>query len=235
MSQYFDLTHLIQGFPQLLAFLGITLMVTALAVIFGTALGLIIMVFKLSESRLLRFLGNLYTTLMRCTPSIVLLFLVYYGVPAIAESMNIYLHDVHSAVFVVLTFTIQFAAIMSEVLRSAYLSVDKQQYEAGVSVGLTPIQTYIRIIIPQAVIVALPNFSNALLELLKEGSLAYTIGFIDMMGKANLIVESNFNAHALEIYLALSLIYWSLSLLIEYTFSKFEQRFSKKKRQPSTI
>src|SRR5690625_6139902 len=92
---------------------------------------------------------------------------------------------------------------MSEVLRSAYLSVDKQQYEAGVSVGLTSIQTYIRIIIPQAVIVALPNFANALLELLKEGSLAYTIGFIDMMGKANLIVESNFNAHVLEIYLAL--------------------------------
>ncbi|HLS61003.1 MAG TPA: amino acid ABC transporter permease [Virgibacillus sp.] len=235
MSQYFDLTHLIQGFPQLLAFLGITLMVTALAVIFGTALGLIIMVFKLSESRLLRFLGNLYTTLMRCTPSIVLLFLVYYGVPAIAESLNIYLHDVHSGVFVVLTFTIQFAAIMSEVLRSAYLSVDKQQYEAGVSVGLTSIQTYIRIIIPQAVIVALPNFANALLELLKEGSLAYTIGFIDMMGKANLIVESNFNAHALEIYLALSLIYWSLSLIIEYIFSKVEQRFSKKQRQPGTI
>src|SRR5690625_6791078 len=105
-------------------------MLTALAVIFGTALGIIIMVFNLSESRLLRFLGNLYTTLMRCTPSIVLLFLVYYGVAAIAESLNIYFHDVHSGVFVVLTFTIQFAATVSEVLRSAYFSVDRQQYEA---------------------------------------------------------------------------------------------------------
>src|SRR5690625_5390794 len=81
------------------------------------------MVFKLSESRLLRFLGNLYTTLMRCTPSIVLLFLVYYGVPAIAESLNIYLHDVHSGVFVVLTFTIQFADRKSTRLNSSHVAI----------------------------------------------------------------------------------------------------------------
>src|SRR5690625_2547438 len=112
MSQYFDLTHLIQGFPQLLAFLGITLMVTTLDVIFVVGLGLIIIVFRLSVSRLLRVLGNLYTALVRCAPSIVLLFLVYYGVPAVAESLHIYLHDVHGGVFVVLTFTFQFAAIM---------------------------------------------------------------------------------------------------------------------------
>lgn len=222
MNEYFDSTYLIKAFPELLNFLNVTLLMTFLACVLGTLLGFLIMLAKLSEYRILQILGSFYTTIMRCTPSIVLLFLVYYGLPACAEVIGINLHNIHTGVFVIVTFTIQFAAIMSEVMRSAYQSVDLNQFEAGVSVGLTQFQTYRRIIIPQALVVALPNFTNALLELLKEGSLAYTIGFIDMMGKANLIVESNFNAHALEIYLALGLIYWLLSIVIEYSLSKIE-------------
>lgn len=226
MNEYFDSTYLIQAFPELLSFLNVTLLMTFLACVLGTLLGFLIMLAKLSEYRILQLLGGFYTTIMRCTPSIVLLFLVYYGLPACAEVIGINLHNIHTGIFVIVTFTIQFAAIMSEVMRSAYQSVDLNQYEAGVSVGLTQFQTYRRIIIPQAIVVALPNFTNALLELLKEGSLAYTIGFIDMMGKANLIVESNFNAHALEIYLALGLIYWLLSIIIEYSISKVESFYS---------
>lgn len=233
MNEYFDSTYLINAFPELLNFLSVTLFITILACLLGTILGFLIMLTKLSKYRILQIIGNLYTTIMRCTPSIVLLFLVYYGLPACAEIININLHDVHTGVFVVVTFTIQFAAIISEVMRSAYLSIDSNQYEAGVSVGMTKFQTYKRIIIPQAIVIAIPNFANALLELLKEGSLAYTIGFIDMVGKANLIVESNFNAHALEIYLALGLIYWLLSIIIEYSFTKIESYFNQGKK--STI
>lgn len=233
MNEYFDSTYLINAFPELLNFLSVTLFITILACLFGTILGFLIMLTKLSRYRLLQIIGDLYTTIMRCTPSIVLLFLVYYGLPACAEIINVNLNDVHTGIFVVITFTIQFAAIISEVMRSAYLSIDPNQYEAGVSVGMTKFQTYKRIIIPQAIVIVLPNFANALLELLKEGSLAYTIGFIDMVGKANLIVESNFNAHALEIYLALGLIYWLLSIIIEYAFTKIESYFNQGKK--STI
>ena len=119
---------------------------------------------------------------------------------------------------------------MSEVIRSAYESVDKGQFEAAVSVGLSPFQAYRRIVFPQAFVVAIPNFGNSLLELIKEGSLAYTIGLIDVMGKANLIIASNYNAHALEIYLALSIIYWIISIVIEQVFLKFEKGFSKGKQ-----
>ncbi len=78
--------------------------------------------------------------------------------------------------------------------------------------------------------VALPNFGNGLLELLKEGSLAYTIGLIDVMGKANMIIASNYNSHALEIYIALSIIYWVLSIVIEQFFLKLEKLFGKGKQ-----
>ena len=124
---------------------------------------------------------------------------------------------------------------MSEVIRSAYQSVDKGQYEAGVSVGLSNFQVFRRIVVPQAFVVALPNFGNGLLELIKEGSLAYTIGLIDVMGKAQLIIDSRFNAHALETYLALSIIYWVLSILIEQSFLKLEKFFSKGKQVIKTI
>lgn len=171
---------------------------------------------------------------MRCTPSIVLLFLVYYGVPALAENFGLNFHDIDTAIFVIVTFTLQFAAIMSEVIRSSYGSIDKGQYEAAVSVGLTPFQAYRRIIFPQALVVALPNLGNGMIALLQEGALAYTIGLIDVVGKANLIIASNINAHALEIFIALAIIYWVLSLIIEKFFSILEKFFSKGKKTLET-
>ncbi|KHF33136.1 L-cystine transport system permease protein TcyL [Paenibacillus sp. P1XP2] len=82
---------------------------------------------------------------------------------------------------------------------------------------------------------ALPNFGNSLLALIKEGALAYTIGLIDVIGKASLIISSNYNAHALEIYLALSLIYWVVSIAIEQLFSKLERIFGKGKQALKTV
>ncbi len=235
MEKYFDINYLWTALPQLLPYLWITLFVAALAVIFGSLLGLLIAVFKLSKNRFLRFIANSYITIMRCTPSIVLLFLVYYGVPAFSDYFfGIYLQDVSTGVFVVITFSLQFAAMMAEVIRSAYLSVDKGQYEAAVSVGLTPFQAYRRIIFPQAVVIALPNFGNGLISVLQEGALAYTIGFIDIVGKANLIIANNYNTHTLEIYIALAVFYWILSIAIEKFFGKLEKVFSKGQRSLKT-
>lgn len=230
MENYFDVTYLWSSFPLLLPYLQITFIVTILSVLFGSLLGLLLAVMKLGKSKIARLIANGYTTIMRCTPSIVLLFLVYYGIPAIGANFGLNLNDVDKMIFIVITFSLQFAAIMSEVIRSAYQSIDRGQYEAGVSVGLSNIQAFRRIILPQAFVVALPNFGNGLLELIKEGSLAYTIGLIDVMGKASLIIDGRFNAHALETYLALSIIYWVISIIIEQTFLRLEKIFSKGKQ-----
>lgn len=202
-------------------------MVAGSSVLFGTIFGLLLAAAKIGGHKFVRKLANGYTTILRCTPSIVLLFLVYYGVPAIGNNFGIDLNNIDKAIFVVVAFTLQFAAIMSEVIRSAYQSINKGQFEAGVSVGLSPFQTYRRIIFPQALVVALPNFGNGLIALLQEGALAYTIGLIDVVGKAELIIASNYNTHALEIFLALAVIYWILSILIEQFFLRLEKFFSK--------
>jgi len=234
MEKYFDATYIWKALPDLLRFLWITFLVAGLAVLFGSFFGLLLAAAKIGQNKWARRLANGYTTVMRCTPSIVLLFLVYYGIPALFEVFGIDLQGVHTGIFVVTTFTLQFAAIMSEVIRSAYESIDKGQYEAAVSVGLSPIQAYRRIIFPQAIVVALPNFGNGLIAILQEGALAYTIGFIDIVGKANLIIASNYGTHTLEIFLALAFIYWILAIAIEKFFGKLEKIFSKGKQPLKT-
>lgn len=234
MEKYFDSTYIWDSFPQLIPFLKVTFMVAGLAVLFGTLLGFIIAAAKIGKNKFARQIANGYTTIMRCTPSIVLLFLIYYGVPALGNNFGVNLNDLHTAVFVVITFTLQFAAAMSEVMRSAHESIDRGQFEAAVSVGLSNTQAYWRIVLPQAFVVALPNFGNSFLAVLQEGSLAYTIGLIDVVGKANLIIASNYEAHALEIYLALAVIFWVLSIAIEQFFFKLEKVFSKGKRVVKT-
>ncbi|MBM7608993.1 L-cystine transport system permease protein [Lysinibacillus composti] len=231
MEKYFDIEYIWSSLPQLLPFLKVTFLVVGLSVLIGSLFGLVLAFAKMSNSKLLRVLANAYTTVMRCTPSIVLLFLVYYGVPAFAEGLfGLDLQDIHTGVYVVLTFTLQFAAMMSEVARSAIQSINKGQYEAAVSVGLTPFQAYRRIIFPQAFVVALPNFGNGLISILQEGALAYTIGFVDVVGKANLIIANNYNTHQLEIYIALAIIYWVLAIVIEKIFELLEKAFSKGSR-----
>lgn len=227
MDSYFDSSYIFESIPKLIPYLGVTFLVTVLSILFGTILGFILAIWKLGERNILRKIANGYTTALRCTPSIVLLFLVYYGIPALTKLFGIDMDNVHKIIFIVITFTLQFGATISEVIRTSYESVDRGQFEAAVSVGLTNIQAYIKIIIPQAVVVAIPNIGNAILALIKEGALAYTIGLIDVMGKANLIISNNFNAHALEIFIGLSIIYWVISIAIEQLFNLIERRLNK--------
>ncbi len=234
MEKYFDATYIWESIPVLLPFLKMTFMVAGLSVLFGTLLGFILAAAKIGKSKFARKIANGYTTILRCTPSIVLLFLVYYGIPALGNNFGLDLNDVDTAVFVVITFTLQFAAAMSEVMRSAYASIDKGQFEAAVSVGLSHTQAHKRIVFPQAFVVALPNFGNSLLAVLQEGSLAYTIGLIDVVGKANLIIAGNYNAHTLEIFIALAIIYWVLSIAIDQFFLKLEKIFGRGKQALKT-
>ena len=223
----FDFFYLLEQIPKLVPYLDVTFLVLILTLFFGTILGFVLTFWKLGKNLILRKLAYAFTTAMRCTPSIVLLFLVYYGLPALASILAFDLNELSKIFFVVTAFSLSFGNVMSEIIRSSYLAVEKGQYEAAVSVGLTRFDAFRRIILPQAAVVALPNIINSILALLKEGSLAYTIGLIDVMGKANLLIAMNYEAHALETLLALSFIYWSISIIIENANGLLEQKLSK--------
>ena len=214
--------------PQLLPFLSVTLAIMLATVFFGGILGFILAFCKL-KGRVSAKIAQAYIYIIRCIPSIVMLFMVYYGLPKFLLVFNIDINNYDRAFFVILTFSLLFAASMAEVFRTAYIAIDKGQTEAALSIGLTPLQAFIRIVFPQALVVARPNFTNALVNLMKEGALAYTIGLIDLMGKGDLIIYNNQGAYNLETYIALSLIYWAMTIIIEKTFMHLEMRLSRQR------
>jgi L-cystine transport system permease protein len=165
---------------------------------------------------------------MRCTPSIVLLFIVFYGLPKLTEELFDYnINDMNRAVFAIITFVLLFGAYISEVFRAAYKAVPHGQYEAAVSIGISPVKSFFHIMLPQAAMIALPNFGNSVINLLKEGALAYTIGLIDLIGRGNLIIAQNFGAYGIEVYLACMIIYWLMTLALEQCFYYAEKRLNK--------
>ena len=221
-------SYIFDVLPQLIQALPLTLWILLMTIFLGSLLGLLLTWAQLSKEKGLAGLARGYIFLLRCTPPIVLLFMVFYGLP---EFLNWWLGlDVNGwsrTVFVVLAMTLLFAASISEVFKSAYLAVPKGQLEAGLSIGLTTSQTLIRIICPQALHFALPNISNAILNLLKDTALAYTIGLADVMGTGNLIIGQNMGNYSLETYTAVALIYWGLALILALVSQGIEAKYDK--------
>lgn len=227
----FEPSYIFQVIPQLLPYLSVTLSIMACVVILGSLLGFFLARARIRRRHVLGLLADAYIGILRCTPPIVLLFIVFYGLPALLLAVTgVNINGIYKGIFVLITFTLLFAAPMAEVMRSAYLAIDPGQREAAISVGMSEPQAFMHIVLPQAAAVALPNFGNALINLMKDGTLAYTIGLIDVMGQGTLIIARNFGAYALETYLALTIIYWALTLIIEQLFGSIERHLSKGKK-----
>lgn len=215
-----------QALVKLLPYLSVTLGVTIVTAIFSIALSVILVKAQIGKNVIAKKVAKVYVGALRCTPAIVLLFIVFYGIPKLFLLFKIDVNFWPKAIFVIIALTLLYAANLSEIFRAALETLGKGQYEAAVSIGLTNFQAYRRIVIPQVLKIALPNLGNSFISLLKEGSLAYTIGFVDLIGKGNRIIALNFGAYAIETYIALALIYWSLTLIFEAIFKYFEKKFS---------
>ena len=231
MNRPFSPGQIWNSFLKIIPYFGVTLAVVLGTIILGLALAVLLFIQGKSERPFLRALSSSYINIIRCTPSSVLLFIVYYGIPKIALGLfGLNLNFSSKLAYVVISLSLIYSATLSEIIRSAYLALGRTQYEAALSIGLTPFQAVRRVMLPQGLVVALPNLGNSLISLFKEGSLAFTIGLIDMMGQGNLIISRNYGAYSLETYIALAIIYWALTLIIEQIFLKLEKHYSKGRR-----
>ena len=166
-----------------------------------------------------------YITLVRSTPSIILLFLVFYGLSAVTTGrMNRLVNSMPTVVFVIITFTINIGSSSAEIIRSAYNSINKGQMEAALSVGMTSVQAFTNVILPQMVKNSIPNIGNTVIFLIKEGALAYIIGLRDVLGQAYFLAARDLNAYALDMCIALTLVYWPITVGLEKFFSILEHR-----------
>ena len=204
--------------------LGSTFAYVILSLIFGTILGVLVYRLRNSGHAILRALGSLYVTIVRCTPSIVMLFLVFYGLPVITGGeVGEWMEGWPVLTFVCITFSVFIGASSSEMIRAALSAIPKGQKEAGLSVGLSDLQIFWHVILPQMLRNAMPNIGNTTIMLIKEGALAYTIGLRDVLGQAYYLSGREMNAYAVSMYIALTLIYWPLTLGLESLFAYLEK------------
>jgi len=222
MNKIFDPSYIFNSMPLIAKALPLTLIIMIVSLFFGLLLGLILTVMKLQRNTILNSTANGYTAFIRGTPPLLQLFLVFYGLPQILNSIGIDINDWNKSVFAIITFTLNSGAFISEIMRAAYLSVDIGQREAALSIGMNNFQCLRRIMIPQAFAIALPNLGNVIISLLKETSYVFTIGVIDIFGKAKLIASDGYGVRQLEVFMAVALIYWVISIVIEQMMSLYE-------------
>lgn len=210
--------------------LPVTLLMTAVSALIGLVLGFLIALVKIRKIPLLTQLFTLFVSFMRGTPQLVQLFLAFYGFPLIVEWLNLRwktsfdLNNIPALVYVFIAFGLNEAAYTSETFRAAILSVNKSEIEAARSIGLTNYQTMVRIILPSALIIAIPNLGNSLISLLKGTSLAFTVTVIDIMGQTRVIAGANLRFF--EAYISVALIYWLLCIVIEQLIKWVEKRLN---------
>lgn len=159
-----------------------------------------------------------YVSLIRGTPILVQIMIVFYGLPAI----GILLDPVPTAI---IAFSLNIGAYASETMRAAILSIPKGQWEAGFTIGMSYLQTFNRIILPQAVRVAVPPLANTFISLFKETSLASVVTITEMFRTAQQIANRSYDF--LPVYIEAALIYWIFCFVLSIYQEKLERYFSR--------
>jgi len=186
--------------------------------ILGLALGLVLALIHFFKIKFLKSFTRIYISFFRGTPLLVQMFLLYYGIPQIFPQFA----RMTAFTAAIIGLSLHSAAYMAEIIRGAIFSVDKGQMEACLSVGMTPVQAMKRVILPQAIRVAIPTLGNSYISLVKESSLAFTLGVAEMLAQAKMSAAASYKFF--ESYLAALLVYWLITLGISFLQEWLETR-----------
>ncbi|HFX0843129.1 TPA: amino acid ABC transporter permease [Pseudomonas aeruginosa] len=205
------------AWPFLLQGAMYTVLFAAVSMVLGLILGFSVAVVRVTKVPVVSQIAAVYVSAFRGTPLLVQIFVLYYGLP----SVGIEFTPVTAGI---LALTLNVAAYLSESMRGAILGIDKGQWEAGFSVGLTWGQTLWNIITPQALRLAVPSLSNSLISLIKDTSLISVITVTELMLATKEVIAETFQP--LPLYLAAAGIYWLLSALFERVQKALENRLT---------
>ena len=214
----FDFSLIWNSLPLLLAGAGATIEITAIAVGLGFVFGLITSVCRLSGVKILNILAVCYVNIIRGTPLLVQIFLIYFALPMIiGERINPFVAAVAAC-------SVNSGAYVAEIFRAGIQSVDKGQMEAGRSLGLSWMQTMRYIILPQAFKHVIPPLGNEFISMTKETSLVSVIGFEELTRRGQLIIAKTYGSF--EIWLTVAFIYLVMTFTIAQLVSYLERRFA---------
>jgi arginine/lysine/histidine/glutamine transport system substrate-binding/permease protein len=200
----------------------ITLMLTALSFSFGLLGGTALAVLLQAPWRAVHVLCRIYIDFFRGTPMLVQLFLIYFGLPALLQSLEVPF-SINRLAAAVTALSLNVAAYLAETLRSGIESIDRGQWEAADALGLSPIERMRFVIAPQALRRVLPPLANEFITLIKDTSLAAVIGFDELFRQGQLMVATTYRAF--EIYIAVALVYLLMTTTASLLFKRLEARW----------
>lgn len=203
-----DFAYMLEAVPSLLRFVPVTLFLAVTAMVISIVVGLILALCRFTKAPVLDQLAQVYISFFRGVPTLVQLFLVYFGLPQIFPAMA----GMGAMTAAIIGLGLKEASYLAEIFRAGLASVDRGQYEAGLATGLKPSQIYRHYIIPQAAYNALPATGTIFIGLIKETSIVFTLGITDLFARAQMTAANNFLYF--ETYLVAGLIYWVIILIV---------------------
>lgn len=208
--------------PFLLKGAWLTLQLSLEGMFLGLLLGFMLAMMRLSHFWPFSLISRFYVSIFRGTPLIAQLFMIYYGLP----QFGIELDPMPAAL---IGLSLNTAAYTSETLRAAISSIEKGQWEAAASIGMTRWQALYRVILPQAGRTALPPLGNSFIGLVKDTSLAATIQVPELFRQAQLITSRTMEVFTM--YLAASLIYWIMATLLSALQNRLEAHVNRQDQE----
>lgn len=208
-----------------------TIVISLFTVLFGTIIGIVFGLMKLSKIKIVKAIASTYIEIVRGTPVIVQVFIWYYGLDAIIDIPDIYIGDSLNLAQLIpgsLALALNSGAYVAEIIRAGILAVDKGQAEAAQSLGMKSPMIMRYIIMPQAIKNILPAIGNEFVVLIKESSILYVIGIQELMAKTSTIQSSTFLA--IPPLVITSIIYFILTFSLSRLVGGFERRLNKDDR-----
>ena len=214
----FNWEYFFQTLPYVASKLNITLSLTIISAIFSLIIGMVFALISYYKVVGLSQLLKVWVSFIRGTPVATQLFFFYYGL----ANLSSWILNMSPTVAVAVIMSLNMGAFVSETIRGSLISVDEGQREAAMSLGMSGWQMTSRIVIPQAIRVALPPLFNALINLFKMSSLAFLVGVRDVMGAAKIEGANTFQFF--ECYACVMLIYWVITLILTAFQKVLEKR-----------
>ncbi|MGL5869211.1 ABC transporter permease subunit [Clostridium chrysemydis] len=215
---YFDFMYAKSLIPLLIGAAKTTLFLSVLGMALGLIVGLALAFIRLFKIPVLKWIAEVYISFFRGTPLLVQLFLLYFGIPQIIPALK----DMSAITATIIGLGLNASAYIAEILRSSISAINKGQMEACLSVGMTRFEGLKRIILPQAFRIAVPPLGNIFVDTIKGSSLAFTLGVIELLAKAQMAAASSYKFF--ESYIIVAIMYW-----IIISFFNFLQRILEKK------
>ena len=223
-----DFEKMKEAFPELIKFLPVTIQLTLGTLAIALPVSVLFSLILLGKRKVPKAIVRFILSIIRGTPVLLQLFVIYAALPFLIETissrlkLNVDVYSIDNKWYAYFALSLSAVAFLTEAFRSAIASVDRGQSEAGYMVGLSNRQVFRRIVLPQAMVIAVPVCGNIVVDVIKTTSLAFTISVTEVMGEAKIL--GGMNTRYLDMFFDVFIIYLVFIGLVEYMMKLLEKR-----------